>query len=117
MMEGPEDPRVEVARLRYEMGELVATARALSSERDIRKLLGLILEKCRQVTGADAGSVYVLEGEGPPAEKTLHFMLSQNDSLRIDFQELTLDVDEESIVGKAVLAAKPINVADLDALD
>ena len=35
-----------------------------SSERDIRKLLAVILEKCRQVTGADAGSVYVVEEEG-----------------------------------------------------
>jgi len=111
------DDRAEAERLRYEIEELIATGRALSSERDTRKLLGLILKKCRQVTGADAGSVYVLEGEGTPAEKKLHFMLSQNDSLQIDFQELTVDVDEESIVGKAVLEARPINVEDLDALD
>jgi len=84
------DDRTEAKRLRYEIEELIATGRALSSERDTRKLLGLILKKCRQVTGADAGSVYVLEGEGAPAEKKLHFMLSQNDSLQIDFQEFTL---------------------------
>ena len=112
-----DDARAEVTRLRYEIEELVATSRALSSERDIRKLLGLILQKCRQVTGADAGSVYVLEGEGAPAEKKLHFMLSQNDSLRIDFKEFTLGVDEKSIVGKAVLDARPINIPDLEALE
>jgi HD-GYP domain-containing protein (c-di-GMP phosphodiesterase class II) len=103
-------------RFRYELAELIATSRALSSERDIRKLLALILEKCRQVTGADAGSVYVLEGDGAPAEKRLHFMLSQNDSIAIDLQEFTLGVDEKSIVGKAVLTARPINVPDLDRL-
>ena len=32
-------------------------------------------------------------------------MLSQNDSLEIDFKEFTLGVDEKSIVGKAVLTA------------
>jgi HD-GYP domain-containing protein (c-di-GMP phosphodiesterase class II) len=110
-----------VDRFRYEVAELVATSRALSSERDIRKLLALILEKTRQVTGADAGSVYVLE-EDPAAtlknarrapDKRLHFMLSQNDSLKIDFKEFTLGVDEKSIVGKAVLSAKPINIPDL----
>ncbi len=111
------DARAEVDRLRYEIEELIETGRALSSERDTRTLLSLILKKCRHVTGADAGSVYVLEGEGAPAEKTLHFMLSQNDSLQIDFQEYSLGVDEKSIVGKAVLDAKPINIADLDALD
>ncbi|HEY2900081.1 MAG TPA: HD domain-containing phosphohydrolase [Polyangia bacterium] len=115
-MDAPDDFRAAAARFRYELGELLATSRALSSERDIRKLLALILEKCRQVTGADAGSVYVLEGEGRPADKRLHFMLSQNDSLAIDLQEFTLGVDEKSIVGKAVLDAQPINIPDLAAL-
>ena len=113
---GP-DPRDEVQRLRYEIEELIATGRELASVRDTRTLLSLILKRCREMTGADAGSVYVLEGEGAPAEKTLHFMLSQNDSLQIDFQEFQLGVDAKSIVGKAVLDARPINIADLDALD
>jgi HD-GYP domain-containing protein (c-di-GMP phosphodiesterase class II) len=113
-----EDFRTIAERFRYEVGELVATSRALSSERDIRKLLALILEKCRQVTGADAGSVYVLEGkEGEAGGKRLHFMLAQNDSLKVDFKEFTLDVDEKSIVGKAVLSGRPINIPDLARLD
>lgn len=49
------------ARFRYELGELLAISRAMASERDIRKLLDLILTKTRQITGADAGSVYVVE--------------------------------------------------------
>ena len=115
-MSAPEDLRGIADRFRYEVGELIATSRALSSERDIGTLLALILEKCRQVTGADAGSVYVLEGEGAPPQRRLHFMLSQNDSIRIDFKEFTLRVDEKSIVGKAVLDARPINIPDLDRL-
>jgi HD-GYP domain-containing protein (c-di-GMP phosphodiesterase class II) len=112
----PDDLRAIADRYRYEVGELVATSRALSSERDIRALLALILEKCRQVTGSDAGSVYVLEGEGSAPQKRLHFMLSQNDSIPIDFKEFTLGVDEKSIVGKAVLDARPINIPDLEHL-
>ena len=101
-------------RARYELDELLGISRAMSSQRDINKLLGLILEKSRQITGADAGSVYVLEpapdGDG---EKRLHFMLSQNDSMKIDFKEFHLRVDGSSIVGRAVLDRKPINTADL----
>jgi HD-GYP domain-containing protein (c-di-GMP phosphodiesterase class II) len=111
----------------YVLEEMIATSRALSSERDPRKLLAIILEKCRQVTGADAGSVYVVEeppdassnassdasSDTPRAPKRLRFMLSQNDSIRIDFQEFTLDVDDKSIVGQAVLNRQPINIADL----
>jgi HD-GYP domain-containing protein (c-di-GMP phosphodiesterase class II) len=105
------------------LAEMVATARAMSSERDIKKLLAVILASCRQVTGADAGSVYVIEEEGgseseykPPPRKILHFMLSQNDSIKIDFKEFTLPVDDKSIVGQAVLNKAPINIADLTRL-
>jgi HD-GYP domain-containing protein (c-di-GMP phosphodiesterase class II) len=107
-------------RSRYELAQLVATSRALASERDIRKLLALILESCRQVTGADAGSVYVIEDDaaGARAEprKRLRFMLSQNESIKIDFQEFTLAVDDESIVGQAASSGRPINIADLGRL-
>ena len=56
------------------------------------RLLGLILEKCRFITGADAGSVYIVEGgaRGSEGDRTLRFMISQNDSLQIDFREFSL---------------------------
>jgi len=110
-------------RARYELSELVETARALASERDIKKLLSLILQKCRQVTGADAGSVYVVEEEGgsqaeykPAPKKFLHFMLSQNDSVKVDFKDRIMDIDDKSIVGQAVLSKHPINIPDLTQL-
>ena len=105
------------------LAQMVATARAMSSERDIKKLLAVILASCRQVTGADAGSVYVIEEEGgseaeykPAPKKLLHFMLSQNDSIKIDLKEFTLDVDDKSIVGQSVLNRAPINIPDLTRL-
>jgi HD-GYP domain-containing protein (c-di-GMP phosphodiesterase class II) len=125
------------ARARYERDELLAISRALASERDIRKLLDLILFKSRQISGADAGSVYVLESTDKEAETTLHrngrdkggrrrlaahgegkrallrFMLSHNDSMAVDFQEFTLPVDEKSMAGRAVLHRRSINIADL----
>jgi HD-GYP domain-containing protein (c-di-GMP phosphodiesterase class II) len=140
----PEKPQPEddvENRARYEREELLAISRAMSSERDIRKLLDLILLKSRQITGADAGSVYVVEpahgdgaagarsnetahwrsrrpppGEGRGAEARLHFMLSQNDSVAVDFGEFTLEVDDSSIAGKAVLSRRPINISDVGTL-
>jgi HD-GYP domain-containing protein (c-di-GMP phosphodiesterase class II) len=105
-------------RYRYELGELIAISRAISSERDISKLLGLILEKSRYVTGADAGSVYIVEGQGlNPRERTLRFMVSQNDSVSFDSREFSLPVDEKSIVGRAVISRQLINIPDLYQLD
>ena len=52
-------------RYRYELGELVTIARAMTTVRDVDKLLGVILEKkSRFVTGADAGAIYILERQG-----------------------------------------------------
>jgi HD-GYP domain-containing protein (c-di-GMP phosphodiesterase class II) len=104
----------------HALEELIDTARALASERDIKKLLALILESSRQVTGADAGSVYVVEEEAaseaeykPAPRKSLHVMLSQNDSIKVDFQDFTLEINDKSIVGQAALTKRPINIADL----
>ncbi|HVV49090.1 MAG TPA: HD domain-containing phosphohydrolase [Polyangia bacterium] len=100
----------------YVLAQMVATSRSLASERDIDKLLAAILQSCREVTGADAGSVYVIEDEdesGASVPKRLRFRLSQNDSIKIDFKAFTLPVDDKSIVGQAALSGQPINVADL----
>ncbi|MBI4509838.1 MAG: GAF domain-containing protein [Deltaproteobacteria bacterium] len=105
-------------RYRYELDEFNAIGRALSSERNLDKLLALILEKTRYVTGADAGSVYVVEGEHEEiADRTLHFKVSQNDSLRLDFTEFTLPVSADSIVGRCVMSGEVINIPDLYRLD
>jgi HD-GYP domain-containing protein (c-di-GMP phosphodiesterase class II) len=140
--EKPREPDDVKARAHYEREELLAISRALSSERDIHKLLDLILLKSRQITGADAGSVYIVEpgdndrsgqslradsgalegsGEWPrrraeskSAGASLHFMLSQNDSMAVNFREFILPVDESSMAGKAVLSRRPINIAQLE---
>ena len=96
------------------LADLMAVARAISSERDISKLLGLILEKSRLVTGADAGSVYIVEGQALNiAERTLRFMVAQNDSMAIDVREIALPMDDRSIVGRAAVSRQVINIPDL----
>jgi HD-GYP domain-containing protein (c-di-GMP phosphodiesterase class II) len=101
-----------------EIDEINAIGRALSSQRNIDKLLALILEKCRYVTNADAGSVYVVEGDDEDVrQRTLRFKVSQNDSVRLDFSEFTLPVDPSSIVGRCVISREVINIPDLYKLD
>jgi HD-GYP domain-containing protein (c-di-GMP phosphodiesterase class II) len=112
-------------RYRYELAELINIARAMTTERDVNKLLGVILEKSRFVTGADAGSIYVVEecdpskpsdGENGPVSLVrgplLRFKLSQNDSVAYDSREFLMPLSNRSIAGSAALAKKPINIAD-----
>ncbi len=101
-------------RYRYELGELVEIARAMTTEREIDKLLGVILEKARFITGADAGSIYVVEGADiDVTRRVLRFKLTQNDSLQFDWREFTLPVSAESIAGATVLGSRAINIADV----
>lgn len=115
-------------RYRYELGELINIARAITTERDVDKLLGVILEKSRFITGADAGSIYVVE-EGAPApisargasrpseterrDPQLRFKLTQNESVQFDSREFVMPISHRSIAGSAALDKKTINIADV----
>jgi HD-GYP domain-containing protein (c-di-GMP phosphodiesterase class II) len=101
-------------RYRYELGELVEIARAMTTEREIDKLLGVILEKARFITGSDAGSIYVVEGDDPAsARRVLRFKLTQNDSVRFDWREFTIPVSAQSIAGVTALEARVVSIADV----
>ncbi len=101
-------------RYRYELGELIEIARALTTERDLDKLLPLILEKSRFITGADAGSIYVVEGDDPdPSRRTLRFKTSQNDSIAYESKEFTLPISNRSITGFVALTKQTVNIADV----
>jgi hypothetical protein len=98
-------------RYRYELGELINIARAMTTERSVDKLFSVILEKSRYVTGADAGSIYVVEGDDGDAR--LRFKLTQNDSISFDSREFTMPISNRSIAGSVVLSKKAIAIADV----
>lgn len=100
-----------VQQYEYELGELVDIARAMTTERDVGKLLNVILAKSRFVTGADAGSIYVVEGEAPA--RLLRFKLTQNDSVSFDSREFLMPVNSRSIAGSAALDKKRISLDDV----
>jgi HD-GYP domain-containing protein (c-di-GMP phosphodiesterase class II) len=98
-------------RYRYELGELVNIARAMTTERVVDKLFSVILEKSRYVTGADAGSLYVVEGD--EREQRLRFKLTQNDSVQFDWREFTMPISNRSISGSVAVSGKPLNLPDV----
>ena len=98
-----------------ELSQLNQIGVALSAERDIEKLLALILQKSREITVADAGSLYLVEPapDGNGDGSRLRFKLPQNDSVAVsDFQEFTIPLDKTSIAGYVALTGDPVNVAD-----
>jgi HD-GYP domain-containing protein (c-di-GMP phosphodiesterase class II) len=104
-----------LARKSQELHELNKIGVALSAERDIKKLLDLILAKSREITAADAGSLYLVErGKDPDSQSddVLRFKLTQGDSVTVPFEELTMPLNETSIAGYVALTGQGVNVAD-----
>ena len=103
----------QLARRNAELSELNKIGAALSAERDINRLLSLILDKSRQITAADAGSLYlVVPSEAPGQPDSLRFALAKNDTVQIAFQESRMPLDQSSIAGYVAVQGVPVNVAD-----
>ena len=85
----------------------------LSAERDTYKLLDLILQKSREITGADAGSLYLVErAENGDGVDQLRFKLAQNDTMPLPFEERAMPLDKSSIAGYVAVTGETQNVQD-----
>ena len=98
-----------------ELTELTRVGVALSHERDLNKLLEMILSQARRITSSDAGSLYLAErtdDNTPPSR--LHFKLTQNFSLpNIPFAESTIPIDHTSLSGYVAATGQPLAIADV----
>src|SRR6266403_1199140 len=110
--------RAELKRTERDMEELNRIGVALSETRNVSVLLGMILSKARQITRADAGSLYLVEETRPDAlasglgERHLRFMVTQNDTLQFPFEEFVLPMHEDSLAGCSAMRGEVINLAD-----
>ncbi len=94
---------------------------ALSTERNVDKLLETILLKCREITESDSGSLYLVsEKEGGIFDATdyfhdkeLIFKLAQNSSVDVNFKEMVLNLNKKSISGYVALTGKALNLSDV----
>lgn len=109
------------SQLRLE--ELNAIGIALSAERNHDRLLELILGKAREITNADAGSLFlvadidelIVHPDGTEARATakwLKFRLTQNDSRDLPFEENVLPISPDSIAGYVAQTGETLNLAD-----
>jgi len=85
---------------------------ALTTEQNNSRLLDMILTESRDLTNADAGSLYLVE-ETPEGEKNLRFKHTQNDSKNIPFKEFIMPATKASISGYVAVTGVPLNIADV----
>jgi len=102
----------ELQRARAEIDQLNQIGIALSTQRDSGSLLNMILQKSRDITNSDAGSLYLVE-ESDQNGKQLRFKITQNDSRQIPFTEITLPIDASSIAGYVALSGEELHLEDV----
>ena len=114
--------------------EILNIATTLSGASDLRTLLQLILSKSRQLTGSDAGSIFLVErcdvSRNPGGTDQLWFAVSQNASLaassatdRVDedidstVSDIRFPLTPERLVGWSALSGDVLNIPDVYQLD
>ena len=114
--------------------EILNIATTLSGASDLRTLLQLILSKSRQLTGSDAGSIFLVERcdarRNPGGIDQLWFAVSQNASLaassatdRLDegidstVSDIRFPLTPERLVGWSALSGEVLNIPDVYQLD
>ncbi|MCF7928958.1 MAG: GAF domain-containing protein [Spirochaetales bacterium] len=94
---------------------ILVLTEALNKISDIDSLLENILLEARQITGAEAGSIYLTEGN------ELEFRYVQNDILAVSdpthtrhlYQNIRIPIDEYSIAGYTAKTRNPVRINDV----
>jgi HD-GYP domain-containing protein (c-di-GMP phosphodiesterase class II) len=113
--------RGDVAKRGSDLEALNEIGMALSTEKDLSRLLDLIVSKSRQMTWADAGSLYLIEADPNTPEdqkdyfknKKMRFQVAQNDSRQVPFKSFVVDISRASIYGYVALTQEPLNFDDV----
>ena len=99
---------------RRSMERLHEVGRALVSEQHLDRLLDLILTKARELVKAEAGSIYLLSGEGDRRE--LLFAHTQNARVRLPFHRIVMPVSRQTLAGFVALTREALNIHDVYAI-
>ena len=94
-----------------ELQEVSEVGVSLSTVRDHSVLLTMILSKARELSRADAGSLYLLdEVDG---NKVLRWKLAQNDSIDVEgFEEKILPITRKSLAGYVAMTGETLVIDD-----
>ncbi len=87
---------------------------ALSSEKDLSRLLNRVLSEGRILADCEGASVFLVEKE---PEKRLRFMVTQNDDATVDHRDQTFPLSGNSIAGFVALTGETVLIEDVYAIE
>ncbi len=102
-------------QLEKQFNKLIEIGISLTSEHNLEKLLTTIVSEARAFTCADAGSLYIKEGD------ELVFMISQNDTIKNRdgadeekkaYKKFTLAINKKNLAGYVAFTKQVLNIPD-----
>jgi len=105
----------EVEDTKHDQEALISIGKSLSFEKDPDRLLRSILYLSKKITGADAGSIYLVVN-GTDGKK-LKFTYSHTFSKVLDYETFTMPLNENSIAGYVAVTGQVLNLSDVYKLD
>jgi HD-GYP domain-containing protein (c-di-GMP phosphodiesterase class II) len=94
-----------------ELQDVAQVGAALSTVRDHSVLLTMILSKARELSRADAGSLYLLDEVN--GNEVLRWKLAQNDSIDVEgFEEKILPITRKSLAGYVAMTGETLVIDD-----
>jgi len=99
-----------------ERKRLSAIGVALSAEKDLDKLLGMVLKEGRALGKCEGASLYLIE-RNTEGERELVFKLTQNSKISFDFREVRFPLTNRSLAGYVALQGELLNIEDVYQLD
>lgn len=78
-------------------------------------LLDRVLEKSRQLTGAEAGTIFVVRGRG--RQRRLEPASVQNDAVEVEPADFLVPITSDSVAGHTAVTGETVFVEDLYAID
>ena len=109
---GRDEYLLQLLDTKRDQEDLINIGKSLSVEKDPSKLLRLILFLSKKITGADAGSIYLIE-ENEKGEKQLRFKFSHTFSKDIPIEEFVMPMNMKSIAGYVAITGKVLNLEDM----
>lgn len=106
------DMLAQLLDMQQDQEDLINIGRSLSIEKNQDKLLRLILKLSKKITGADAGSIYLIE-ETAAGNKQIRFKYSHTFSKNIPLEEFVIPYDKSSIAGYVALTGTVLNIPDV----
>jgi hypothetical protein len=106
----------ELSETSADLEALVRIGQALSQEKDQGRLMRTILSTCKQITGADAGSVYVVERD-EHGDRRLRIKYSHTFSKELPFEERVMPYNTKSVSGYVAVTGRVLNIPDVYLLE